>query len=223
MTLQPTANRDDVLYRGGSPALGQQMNFYRSMPKEGAKATTGSGSVTLAEDGANINAGSTTGDDALLQAGRVRRQGRGTGVAEFAVVMEHDPTLDNITSMAFVGRSDSNTNTVPNDSPNVCGIDLENTQFLVKKNGNVQDTVPLSTYPADFAQMTLYGKSDQSVDGGTGETVLKMFYDGEEFDSATISGTAAAFGPTLLHTRSNGTSEGFRVLSFYETIRPMRQ
>jgi len=191
MTLQPTANRQDVL--GDAGVYGWDGHWINSLPDYAEKSTSGGASVSSDNLGTKITAGTTGGDQASVDSGWSFLSGPdiGRGEIESKRTIVWAPTSfgGQSTDEIYIGYVDGTEPTA--------GIDLLNGQYVV------EGTTEPATLPNKIVTTEI------AIDEDANETTFTTV--GDVNETVTVQGRPRKWN-NLIITVSNGGGDEVRVL-----------
>lgn len=191
MTVQPTANRDEVLYRGG-PFGGHEHNFKHSKPDSVVHDETGDGSVANTKFGARVRGGGTSGT-----------AGVNTGGYESSLPVMR---IEGIwrTPSTWPPNDDFKVGAATSIDPADTGgvyFDLSSEQVVVSGTTGAMPSAANGPESQYFAI---------EVDNVAGETTFTVASDGGK-DSTTVAATPTWIHDYLITVSGNGNNEAMSV------------
>jgi hypothetical protein len=199
MTLQPSANRNDVLYQSG--VFGMDANLSNNVPPEITTTTTGNATVSTTQLGLDVQPGATAGDTAQVRGPRVTDVGKwGDWISTY---LFECATATPFTDDIEIGMKAGNPGTYAvNETSNVYILDLTTEEF------RLESTTQSVTIPNRFdrAVFQMEYRSD------TDELTMRLRFKGESEQSHTFSNAGAVeMGGGRVLTESNGSDDNVQL------------
>lgn len=214
MTLQPTANQDNVLYGSGIFG-GYSVNLHRNIPSALATSTTGGGGVSAQETGTRLNCGATAGDTAKLLGNDIGSSWHKMSVHVRAMVVEPQaaPPYNSDCETGLV--SDDGGNPTVN-TPQSSGAYLDWASEEINIFGSTQS---VSNMPDRYQSVGVAVISD----GMNGETTVELWGDSDYRQSFTQTGLPVRFGDGVVVMNSNGTDEQMDIKTLREATQGVQK
>lgn len=211
MTLQPTADRREVLYGGGY--FGPEAVFLDEIPGQYSTATSGGGSVTASPSGAQVTAGTTVDDIAAIRAPEVALSNSDSiiGPNEYVTVIGFSlpSTGTPYTDQALIGTWESSRERGGNGA---VGIDLQTEEFYNSNTNTALSTsIPADTRINYRVTFTKDGNTKHELQG----------HDGSNIETVTQSGTPfgdrRGQGPVYIQSDGGGEQVNVKYHGAYYT------
>jgi len=194
MTLQPTANRGEVLARSG--VRGYNVDYFGSIPDDHSTTTTGGASVSATSVGTECDAGTTGGDDLTVTGGGYGGSSTDNPDGKFVreIVFEYNASSQSTDRIELGVKS-------PVNNFRGAWLDFETATFETSTAGKNDQS----------RSTTLPGQNDPALlritlDYNAGETTFELVGGGVD-DTWTGTKTASHAYQAVLYMSSNGGGE----------------